>query len=279
MEVNEQLNQIRHDIDAIDSQILDLLNRRAELALQTLPLKKKTAIYHPEREREIIHKCVSRKNNKLRQTNISNIFSEIIKACRQLQQQQKHSHNELNLSIQGITGSFSEMAAEQYLLKTGLKANFIYDVHSRGVVNRVIQNENTLGVLAINNDQGGIVEETISALTNQSYLILDTVGIAVRQCLVAKKTDKTETLRTVISHSHALRQCNVFLNSTLSHCEIKEESDTAIAAMKLASGEYAPHTGVIASEQAAKQHKLQILQRNIQTCEDNTTLFVIIKKR
>ncbi|MFA7473184.1 MAG: chorismate mutase, partial [Spirosomataceae bacterium] len=59
-----KLKQIREKIDAIDDELLVLLNKRMELVREVGLLKQaeRSVIYRPEREKEILERLIS--NNK-----------------------------------------------------------------------------------------------------------------------------------------------------------------------------------------------------------------------
>ncbi len=54
--MSEPLTPLREQIDALDEQILDLLNRRARVALEVGEIKKLTnaPIFRPEREAQVL---------------------------------------------------------------------------------------------------------------------------------------------------------------------------------------------------------------------------------
>ena len=52
--MTEQFKQLRDQIDTIDSEILKLVNARAELAQQIGQKKKNGIVYRPEREAQIL---------------------------------------------------------------------------------------------------------------------------------------------------------------------------------------------------------------------------------
>ena len=73
------LKELRNKLDAIDDQILDLLNNRMELVHQVGVLKANSggAIYRPEREKEIIKRLETRNKGLLNNAAIEALFLEI----------------------------------------------------------------------------------------------------------------------------------------------------------------------------------------------------------
>lgn len=85
-----RLKDIRKKIDDINFQIYDLLNQRAQLALQIGKIKiqkdgSDTNFLRPEREHEILHALKSNNQGPLSNEALVNIFKVIMKECYQLQ--------------------------------------------------------------------------------------------------------------------------------------------------------------------------------------------------
>ncbi len=78
---------LRTKIDAIDEKIVQLLNERADLALVigAVKLQEQISVYSPEREEAVISRIVNMNRGPLPNKDVSEIFSLIIKACRELQ--------------------------------------------------------------------------------------------------------------------------------------------------------------------------------------------------
>ena len=77
----------RKRIDEIDSEALKLLNERARCACEIGLIKAANAmkIHNPDREREITEKLRKQNNGPLSDNAIQNIYEQIIKECRLLE--------------------------------------------------------------------------------------------------------------------------------------------------------------------------------------------------
>ena len=106
MAPNKELAAVRREIDALDSKLLELINRRAELAIEVSGLKKKDSlgVYDPGREKEIESKITGGNPGPLSDQDILFVFREIISRCRSLQHDEK-------VAYLGPEGSFSNQAA------------------------------------------------------------------------------------------------------------------------------------------------------------------------
>ena len=79
------LQQIRNQIDAIDQQIVALLNQRAYLALRTREHKDPAEIHSALREQQVLQNIQNMAPSLLSPTHRQNIYKHIISACRHLQ--------------------------------------------------------------------------------------------------------------------------------------------------------------------------------------------------
>lgn len=84
------LTALRAKIDAIDRELLHLINRRADLALATTPVKQQLtggaqATFQPEREQQILKELCQLNKGPLKDKQIQLIFKTIIRICREQQ--------------------------------------------------------------------------------------------------------------------------------------------------------------------------------------------------
>ena len=76
------LEQLRHEIDQLDQQILPLLNRRAALAVEIGAIKQSngSALYVPARERAVLQRLVAANEGPLSHRSICRIYAEVMAA-------------------------------------------------------------------------------------------------------------------------------------------------------------------------------------------------------
>jgi chorismate mutase/prephenate dehydratase len=88
------LSECRRKIDAIDVQLLDLLNRRAQLAEQIRQSKDALglAVHQPERESEILEKITAENPGPLSNEAVRAIFRSIIQKIRELETKGAGTH-------------------------------------------------------------------------------------------------------------------------------------------------------------------------------------------
>ncbi len=75
--MTDQLRQLRDKIDAIDSELLNLVNTRANLAKQIGQLKK-SMIYRPDREAQILERLQKLNSGPLTHQHVAQLFTEIM---------------------------------------------------------------------------------------------------------------------------------------------------------------------------------------------------------
>jgi chorismate mutase/prephenate dehydratase len=103
-----ELSVVRTDIDAIDAQLLDLLNRRARCAQQVGEIKARHGdagfIYRPEREAQVLRRIQDMNQGPLSSESVTWFFREVMSACLSLEQP-------LGIAFLGPLGTFSESAS------------------------------------------------------------------------------------------------------------------------------------------------------------------------
>jgi chorismate mutase/prephenate dehydratase len=108
--IQERMGSVREDIDAVDRELLALLNRRAELSLEVGRIKRDDpgVIFKPFRERDVLEKLRSLSAGPLPEEHLRSIYREILSSSRSLQRPQR-------VAYLGPEGTFSYFAGIQFL--------------------------------------------------------------------------------------------------------------------------------------------------------------------
>jgi chorismate mutase/prephenate dehydratase len=103
------LPELRTQIDALDLELLALLNQRASLAHEVGEIKRVdgSAVFRPERETQVISSLQAANPGPLKNASLAVIWREIMSACRALEAAQR-------VAYLGPAGTFSEQAALQF---------------------------------------------------------------------------------------------------------------------------------------------------------------------
>jgi chorismate mutase/prephenate dehydratase len=263
--MSEELLSLRKQIDAVDDQVLRLLNERASLA-QTIGHLKNGIVYKPEREAQVVRRMQADNPGPLPAESISVLYKEIMSACRALEQP-------LNIAYLGPQGTFSEAAAIKHFghATQGLACASIDDVFRA-----VERGEASYGIAPVENSTEGAVNRTLDLMLTSPLKICGEVMLRVRQCLMRRgATGKTgmEGIEVIYSHAQSLGQCHEWLNQNL-HCVRTIQATSNGEAARLAADN--PDAAAIAGELAAERYGLVIVARDIEDEANNTTRFLVL---
>jgi chorismate mutase-like protein len=184
------LEKIREKLDAIDNQLLELLNDRMDLVHEVGVLKAKSggAIYRPEREKAIIDRLEKLNKGKLNRSAIEALFLEIFAISRNLELPE-------NIAYLGPEGSFTHQAAE---VRFGAMSSYLSIGSIKGVFREVSTKKAKYGVVPIENSSNGIVSDTISCLTTYNLKIIAEVVLNIHHTL-ATTCDKVTDIKKIYS--------------------------------------------------------------------------------
>ena len=185
-------------------------------------------------------------------------------------------YHAMKIGVMGAKGSFSEEAGRVYAKKYGnfKKFEIAYLISAENVLSALEKGEIDLGVFPIENSNGGIVLEAVHAMSKHNFHIKKMFEIDVHHNLLVKNGTKADSIKKIVSHDQAIKQCRMYLKRIWPKVKVGEYSDTARAAEDLASGKLPKTTAVIASRNAATTYKLKILDESIQDLKFNYTVFV-----
>ena len=154
------LQHFRAEIDRIDDDILQLLERRMEIVkrIGKEKLQSKAPIYRPEREKEIIERLNAKKSLLLDKAAIEAIYSEIFAVSRNLELPER-------VAYLGPLGSYTHQAAES---RFGAMCEYFSHNTITQVIKSVENRRANYAVIPIENNQNGAVGETLDLLANRA---------------------------------------------------------------------------------------------------------------
>jgi len=262
--MSDQLKKCRDQIDAIDEELLELVNQRARIARQIGSLKDDGVIYRPEREAQVLRRLIENNPGPLPAEAVTAIFRSVMSNCRALEK-------ELTVAFLGPLGTFSEEAAnKQFGGLTSPKQCASIDE----VFRMVESGEADYGVVPVENSTEGAIGRTLDLLMATSLKICGEVQLAVHHNLLSKSLSAGQ-VRTVYSHAQSLSQCHEWLNKNLPNAERQAVASNAEAARIAASH---AESAAISSRRAAELFELNILASNIEDDPKNTTRFLVLSK-
>jgi chorismate mutase/prephenate dehydratase len=260
----DKLLPLRQQIDAIDAEILALLNRRAKIAQEVGHVKAETnaPVFRPEREAQVLLKVAERNPGPLQGSDVQTIFREVMSACRALEKR-------VTVAYLGPAGTFSEQAVYQQF---GHAVEGLPCVSIDEVFRATEAGTADFGVAPIENSSEGVINRTLDLLLQTTLNISGEVSIPVHHSLMTKEGTMAGIAR-ICAHSQALAQCNAWLNQHYPSIERQAVASNAEAARMASENDT---VAAIAGEMAAQKYDLQVVSANIQDDPHNRTRFAVV---
>lgn len=279
---SKSLEQLRQEIDSIDTAIHELINKRASCAQSVADVKtrehlaaaafesesgessaKQLVFYRPEREAQVLRRVKEANKGPLSDDAVALIYREIMSACLALEKP-------MEVAYLGPEGTFTQAAALKHFghaVMTNSQATI------DAVFNQVEAGNCAYGVVPVENSTEGMVNHTLDSFVKSPLQICGEVELQIHHHLLSKVGSKRENIAGVCAHQQALAQCRTWLDSNLPNVPRTAVASNAEAA-KLAST--ASGVAAIAGDMAADRYGLVKLAENIEDLSDNTTRFLII---
>ena len=260
----KEMGEIRLKIDAVDEEIVRLLDRRAWLARRIGEIKHQNglAAYAPARERVVLDRVAALSEGEFPKRGLQAVFREIISSSISLE-------GRLKVAYLGPEATFTHEAA---LRSFGSSIELEPQVTVAEVFARVERGEVQHGVVPVENSMEGAVTHTLDELMNSPLKICGEVYLPVSQNLISSETSM-ERVSLVCSHPMALAQAASWLRREVPWASLEDVDSTAEAARRAADE---PGVAAVGSVLAAGAHDLKVLARNIQDARANTTRFIVL---
>ena len=261
---SEELARLRVRIDALDAQLLALLNERARVAEEVGALKRRegTPFFRPDRVAQVIAKVQKNNPGPLLGQHVAAIWREIMSACLALEVPQR-------VAVLGPQGSFCEQAAIEYF---GSAVNLIYCNSFDEVFHATAAGTAQFGVVGMENSTEGVVARSFDLFLHSPAHVVGEISLPVRFNLL-RQTNNLQGVEVVMSHPLGLMQCQNWLNQHLPDVERRAVSSNAEGARLAATN---PAWAALAGERAAAQFGLHSVAHAIQNEPHNRTRFAVI---
>lgn len=260
----KNLDDLRQGIDDIDNTILDLLNKRAGLAMEVGEIKQleNKPLYVPSREKKIYERLTAANPGPFPNHALKSVFREIISASLSLEKVQK-------IAYLGPKGTFTHLAGIKHF---GLSASLSPARSIPDVFDEVEKGRSDYGVIPIENSLEGVVNHTLDMFMDSNLNICGEIFIEVSHHLM-NKTGQIKDIKRIYSHPHAIAQCRNWLQKNMPEVPVIEVESTAKAAEMAADDD---SIAALASEMAEIQYNLRIVENNVEDSANNFTRFLII---
>ncbi len=265
-DLDARIKKLRGGIDAIDDHILELINRRMQLArdIGRAKAEKGGQVFDSAREEMIFQRLFKANSGPLDNNMLRSIFRQIMASSRGLQTSQR-------VACLGPEATFTHIAAMNHF---GEGANFLPQPSIRDVFDDVEKEGCEFGVVPVENSIEGVVNHTLDLFYESELKICAEIFQPIFHDLAANAAGLKD-IRVIHSHPQAFAQCRRWLNKYLPDVELRECSSTAEAARQAARH---PGTAAIASREAAALYKLEVIASRIEDIPKNTTRFLVIGK-
>ena len=261
---DDKLKPLRDQIDAIDAQLLALLNERARVAQQVGHVKAETnaPVFRPEREAQVLSRIAGTNPGPLLSSDLQSIFREVMSACRALE-------NRVTVAFLGPVGTYSEQAVWRQF---GQSVDALPCVSIDEVFRSVEAGTAGFGVVPVENSTEGTVNRTLDLLLQTTLSISGEVALPVHHSLMTRSGSMDKVMR-ICAHSQALAQCQSWLNQHYPNIERHAVASNGEAA-RIASEDGS--VAAVASEMAATRYGLSIVHAHIQDDPHNRTRFFVV---
>ena len=286
------LQKLRGEIDAIDTQMTDLFVRRMGLCAEVARYKKENrmSVFHQGREREILSRIsalagdeldsyarilfstlfdLSRSYQSMLITEASPVERKIDEALRSTPQMLP---KKAVVACQGVEGGYAQQACD----KVFSFADIMYFRSWEGVFSAVQKGLCQYGILPIENSSNGSVNGVYDLMRSFDFHIVRGVKLHVNHSLLACPGADLGGIKEIFSHEQAIGQCSEFLR-TLPGVQITVCENTAMAA-KLVAESGRTDAAAISSPACAAMYGLRELRQGVHNTDNNYTRFILIAK-
>ena len=217
-----QLATLREQIDAVDDQILALLDRRAQVVQRVGELKRerRETFHVPQRERAVLARLTNAANGAFPREAVRPVFREIMSACLSLE-------SPLVVSYPGPEATFSHLAGRT---RFGLSARYV-PAASLGEVFRAVGRGADYGVVPVEEASEGLVTHALDLFLymDSDVLIVGEIVIQAAHALLTH-TGTTAGVERVYAHPAAAARCAAGLVEAVGGASVVAAPSAAAAA-------------------------------------------------
>lgn len=191
--------------------------------------------------------------------------------------------DKLVIGIQGGPGSFNEEAARHYVSRSPDERYELAYLHTTENVLRALEaGAVDRGLFAIHSSHGGVVTESIQAMAQRRFAIVEEFEIRIAHALMVAPTADIDKVDTIMTHPQVLSQCRTTLERDYSHLRLKSGEgdliDHAKVAELLGRGELPPTVATMGSSALADLYGLRVVARDLQDIAENFTSFLWVRR-
>lgn len=285
------INELRSEINAIDSELTQLFNKRMRVALDIAKYKTENnlPVLDKTRERAVLDKVAAASDEEF-QNYTRILYAEIMSLSRSYQHKTISGKSPVSdeikeavettpklfpenakVACQGVEGAYAQHACDRFFRypKISYYDNWreVFEAVSKGVCD--------YGVVPIENSTAGSVNKVYDLLKEFKCYITRSLRLKIDHSLLAKNGTDFENITEIFSHEQAINQCSDFLRGTGIKATAVE--NTALAA-KMVAESGRNDVAAIASPNCCELYDLCEIKGAIQNVKNNYTRFICISK-
>ncbi len=288
----KDISMLREEINAIDSEMVELFKKRMGIAASVAEYKKEHSlpVLDAARERALLARISDMAGEEF-EAYARTLYHTMLDVSRAYQYVKLGSESVTYASIreslsrtgelfperarvacQGVEGAYSQIATEKLFELPEISYYPSFDA----VFSAIESGECRYGVLPIENSTAGSVKKVYELMLHHDFHIVRSVRVKIDHNLLSKRGAKLSDIKEIISHEQAINQCSSFLRS-LGDVKITVAPNTAVAARMVAeSGR--DDIAALSSRFCAELYRLDTLASAVQDMGNNYTRFICISK-
>lgn len=291
--MSSNLEELRNQINEIDTQMVDLFKRRMAIAAEVAEYKKgkNLPVLDAGRERALLGRVADMAGEEFADY-AQSVYRSILSASRSYQNEkigkgskvyegiQDALTNTRNLfpqrptvACQGIEGAYSQIACDRLFKAPTIMFFQSFDHVFKAVESGMCQ----YGILPIENSTAGSVKAVYDLMLSHNFSIVRSARLKICHNLLAKHGVDLSEIKEVFSHEQAINQCSEYL-AGLKGVKVTVVENTAIAS-RMVSESDRRDVAALSSRFCAEQYGLNMLAENVQDQDNNYTRFICISKK
>src|SRR4051794_28565357 len=201
---DDALAPLRLQIDALDREIVELLNKRARVVVEIGKIKQQSnaPIYAPDREKAVMEKVRKLNQGPLADRCLEAVYRELMSGSFALEKP-------LRIGFLGPEGTFSHHASAQ---KFGASVDYVPLSAITAVFEEVVRGHVDYGLVPVENSIGGGVVDTPDAVLSSSAKICAEGLITVHHNLLSNQP--WGKITKICSKAEGFSQCRNLLSAT-----------------------------------------------------------------
>ncbi len=270
-EQEKELLKLRDKIDAIDQQMHQLLNQRADCAQQVAQVKEKyqgvtdAVFYRPEREAQVLRKVMERNKGPLEDKAVARLFREVMSVCL--------AHEKpLQVAYLGPAGAFAQLASHKHFGSSAVT----HAVNSLDQVFKEVDSSAVnYGVVPIDNSNQGVAVQSLNLFKRYPLNICGEVELAVQLHLFSSHSQSLPEITKIYASSETLSHCSQWLDE---HCPTADRIALTSSEQAQKMTETEQHAAVIAGD-GTLTGEWRVIAQNISSSNEHKARFLIIGRQ